>query len=152
MPGFRLIKRIARLSGHERRLLAEASLCLAAASTATLLLPFRRLAALMSASRPARPLAVPDRANAIRDVTTAVARAAPRMPFRAVCLQQAIAAQWMLRRRGIETSVQFGARFTDGELQAHAWVIDGGATIIGGSSEPYGALAAFPPMASGGRD
>lgn len=149
---FGRIRGAARLSKHERRLLAEAALCLAAARITTLLLPFRRVARLMSAARQAHRVPTLDRATAIRDVTRAVARAAPRMPFRAVCVQQAIAAQHMLRRRGVETTVQFGARFAEGRLEAHAWVTDAGTTIMGDTPEPFGALAAFPPVTPGALD
>jgi hypothetical protein len=130
----------------EAGLLAEAALCLAVARAATLILPFRWLAASMSAARPARPLSPEQRVAAIGRVTEAVGRAARHVPFRAVCLQQAIVAQYMLRRRGIETSVQFGARFEGDELEAHAWVTDAGTIVIGARPKPYGALAAFPPV------
>jgi hypothetical protein len=139
---------LARLSRGEAGLLGEAALCLTVARAATLVLPFRWLAASMSAARPPRPLVPEQRAAMISSVAEAIGRAARHMPFRAVCLQQAIAAQYMLRRRGIETSVQFGARFEGEEFQAHAWVTDAGAIVIGGTSAPYGALAAFPPVKS----
>ncbi|MFZ2007285.1 MAG: lasso peptide biosynthesis B2 protein [Stellaceae bacterium] len=148
MPVFRLIRRVARLSRGEAGLLAEAVLCLTVARVATVLLPFRRLAMLMSAARPPHPFDPEERAAMIRSVAQATGRAARHMPFRAVCLQQAIAAQYMLRRRGIETSVQFGARFAGEELQAHAWVADAGTIVIGETPALYGALAAFPPVKS----
>ena len=125
--------------------MVEATLCLAVARAATLVLPFRWLAKLMSAARPVRSLDTERRKAATVDVARAVGRVARHMPFRAVCLQQAIAVQYMLRRRGVETSVQFGARFERGELDAHAWVTDGGAIVIGRTPVPYGALATFPP-------
>ncbi len=148
LPVFHPVGRLARLSRGEAGLLAEATLCLAVARAATLVLPFRRLAASMSAARPPRSLSPKERAATISSVVQAIGRAARHMPFRAVCLQQAIAAQYMLRRRGIETSVQFGARFKGEELQAHAWVTDAGFIVIGETSAPYGALAAFPPVKS----
>lgn len=148
MSVFHRIVRLARLPRGEVGLLAEATLCLAVARAATLVLPFRWLTKLMSAARPIRPLDAERRKAAIVDVARAVGRAARHMPFRAVCLQQAIAAQHMLRWRGVETSVQFGARLEGGALDAHAWVTDAGAIVIGRTPVPYGALAAFPPVES----
>lgn len=148
MQVFRRIGRLARLSRGEAALLTEAALSLAAARVVTLVLPFRRLAASMSAVRSPRSLRPGERAAMIASVAQAISRVAGHLPFRTVCLQQAIAAQYMLRRRGIETRVQFGARFADGQLQAHAWVTDAGSIVIGRTAVPYGALAAFPPAKS----
>jgi hypothetical protein len=51
-----------------------------------------------------------------------VAAAARHSPFGASCLNQSIALQHMLRRRGIETELRIGARKSDGRLKAHAWL------------------------------
>jgi len=60
----------------------------------------------------------------------AVARAADRLPWHPTCLRQAIAAQRMLRRRGIACRVHLGiSRASSSE--AHAWVTVDGRTVIG---------------------
>lgn len=65
-------------------------------------------------------------------VRLAVRRAAGRAPFRAVCLQQAVAAALMLRRRGRPVEVHFGvARGKDRALSAHAWSICAGLVVTG---------------------
>lgn len=62
-----------------------------------------------------------------------VRKVALRAPFRAVCLPQAMAAQWMLRRRGIPSRVVFGTRRRAGsEFEFHAWLRVGPETILGG--------------------
>lgn len=67
-----------------------------------------------------------------------VAVIAKAMPFRAVCLQQAIATRRMLRRRGIAACVNLGMSssaikepIADHARSAHAWVV-AGKTIING--------------------
>ena len=45
-----------------------------------------------------------------REVGRIVRKVASCMPFHAVCLPQAMAAQWMLRRRGISSRLIFGVR------------------------------------------
>lgn len=79
-----------------------------------------------------------DRRFAAQCVGHAVAVMAERVPFRAVCLQQSIATQRMLRRRGIEAEIRFGVRLDAGRLgrpsdpdAAHAWVVAGGLVVNG---------------------
>ena len=56
------------------------------------------------------------------------------VPFPAVCLPQAMALQWMLRRRGVESRLTFGARrkANGPNLDFHAWLTVGGECVIGG--------------------
>ena len=83
----------------------------------------------------------PDRADEIGWIVAAVAR---RVPFRAVCLQQAMAASRMLRRRAISAEVRLGVnpdavrRGVESRGQgrnlpasAHAWVVCQGRVIVG---------------------
>ena len=59
--------------------------------------------------------------------------AAVRLPFRAVCLPQAMTARWMLARRGIKTRLFIGARAVDGPTSHafHAWLMLGSVCITG---------------------
>jgi hypothetical protein len=72
---------------------------------------------------------------------------AKRLPFKAVCLPQALAARWMLRRRGIEAQIVIGARKgNDGKtVDLHAWTIADGAVVTGA-----GELPSFRPLAQFG--
>jgi hypothetical protein len=56
----------------------------------------------------------------------AVARRAPRRP---TCLAQALAVGWLLRRRGIATTLRFGVRRQEGVFAAHAWLECAGQAI-----------------------
>ena len=74
---------------------------------------------------------------------------ARRMPFRALCLQQAIAVKRMLARRDLEATVLFGVSreaadraSQDAGPAAHAWV-KVGATVVNGDAN----LAKFTVVA-----
>lgn len=67
-----------------------------------------------------------------RKVGRVVARVAEFVPFEAVCLPQAMAAQWMLRRRGIGSRLFYGFRRRPGsDLELHAWLTTDGEGVVG---------------------
>lgn len=86
-----------------------------------------------------QPLPVPaNRAGAqlklARELSRIVRRTARHAPFRALCLPRAIAAQWMLRRRGVRSRLVFGVRRSaapDPALEFHAWLIAAGEIVMG---------------------
>lgn len=74
-----------------------------------------------------------ERAAEVGRVVAAVAR---RLPWRADCLPQAIAAQRMLRRRRLPTRLVVGARAggapgEDVTMALHAWLVHGDRVVIG---------------------
>jgi len=87
------------------------------------------------------------------DVKTAVRRASRVAPFRAVCLQQAVAASVLLRRRGLASEIHFGVARPDrssgqpgDSLTAHAWTTCAGETVTGGANkEGFVPIAIFVP-------
>ncbi len=116
---------------------------LALASLLIAILSFRRIAAIAAIRRSATA-ATPTQARAIERVVAAWGR---RVPWRAVCFQQGLAAQLMLRRRGLVAALYYGAaRDETGQLIAHVWVRSGAVDVIGcEGAERYGLLAVFPP-------
>jgi len=133
-------RRLVRLDGHSRALLLEAVLWLALARVAVRIVPFpqiaRRLGAFTSpadglpAGAPPNPL--PAEALLAKEIGWAVTRAARHVPFKAVCLPQALAAKMMLRRRGIGGVLYFGiARDAAGSIEAHAWLLASGVEVTG---------------------
>ena len=59
-------------------------------------------------------------------------RAARHVPFKAVCLPQAMAARVMLKRRGVASVMHFGAaRGQEKPLDAHAWLDAAGVEVTG---------------------
>jgi hypothetical protein len=149
---FRAIGKFRRLSRRDRRLFAEALVLLALATAAIRFLPFRTVGRL--ASRPLRnPVADPaSEAELIRAVRRAVLGCARRVPWSAVCFPQGLAAQWMLRRRGIPATLYFGAENhrTKG-LNAHVWVRVGAQGVVGTENAAgFAPLAEFPPAPDAG--
>ncbi len=94
----------------------------------------RRLGAFVPPSDP-RALAVRARtpqAALAQEVGWAVTRAARHVPFKAVCLPQAMAARVMLKRRGVASVMHFGAaRGQEKALDAHAWLDAAGVEVTG---------------------
>lgn len=95
-----------------------------------------------------------------RKVARVVRRVARHVPFRAVCLPQAMAAQWMLRRRGISSRLFFGARRRlrpatappedrpASGMDFHAWLTVGDTCVLGGAErDTYVALPPFDHVA-----
>ena len=134
--------RFARLERSRRSLLLEAACWLLLARLILLLLPFRRIAArlgrMLPPSNPDNPSRGAERldeeAELARNIGWAVSRAAANVPFRAVCLPQAIAARIMLERRGIESVLRLGTALPDRDhprLRAHAWLDAAGQKITG---------------------
>ena len=86
-----------------------------------------------------------------RKAARVVRRVAHHVPFPAVCLPQAMALQWMLRRRGVESRLVLGARrraHCPG-LDFHAWLTVGGECVIGGGEiETYVTLPPFDGIGS----
>jgi len=129
--------------------MVEASLLLGISRLLVLFIPFgrwRKSLGVISArpqqtdERIAVDTATQIRARAIgRQVT----RAAHKVPFRAVCLPQAMAARWMLARRGIETQLYVGARKSekDRAFDFHAWLMLGDDCLTG--QEERAAFNAF---------
>lgn len=135
----RLIRRLWRVENRRRALAAEAVAYLLAARLSLILVPFPRLArhlgTLVSPGDPRAGMTgpyAPSHTQLAREIGWAVTSAARYVPFRAVCLPQALAAQAMLRRRGVHSVMHFGAaRGPEKPLYAHAWLDAAGVHVTG---------------------
>jgi hypothetical protein len=134
------LSRLHRLGRERRGLLIEAASALALACAAVAFLPFRRAIRLGSVAPE------PRRSGGVSDCAWAVEAAARRLPLRAVCIQKGLALQRMLRRRGFDARLHYGARNEPpGKLHAHVWVSVEGDVVMGGSERPdFAELAVFP--------
>jgi hypothetical protein len=122
-------------------LLAEAGVAMLAASLAVRLMPFDRLARGIERTSPS--LAEADAATAywIRRSVRAWGR---RLPWRAKCFEQGLAASWMLRRRKLGYSLHYGAANRPRGIDAHVWVTSGDQPVVGHESrDEFAALARF---------
>lgn len=122
---------------------AEALVALIIASILIAFFDFRRIAAIAARAPKAAPTALPAVAG---EIAWAIAAWGRRVPWRAVCFQQGLAAQFMLRRRRLAATLHYGARRdADGQIAAHVWVRSGRVDVIGcDGAEAYGLLAVFP--------
>jgi hypothetical protein len=136
----RLLRRFGQVDNRRRGLLAEAVTYLFAARLALIFIPFPRLARHLGTFVPptdprvlqTKAVATDGQALLAEDIGWAVTRAARYVPFRAVCLPQAMAARVMLRRRGVESVMHFGAaKGTEKPLDAHAWLDAAGVEVTG---------------------
>ena len=146
---------VVRMSGARRWLMAEATLWLALAWLALVVLPFRRIAAHLGESltpaeavaRMAEAPAADEARTIVRDIGWAVRGAAAHLPFPARCLQQALAAKCMLRRRRITGTLHLGVATRQGPggtMRAHAWLDAAGVEVTGGPiSSEYTEVACF---------
>jgi hypothetical protein len=147
-PAINLARKLWRLSWSDRLMLLEAIFWLALAALAIAVLPFAHIGRL--ALFPVCGQAPPQqrRLAESRRVRWAVVASARRVPWRAMCFQQGLAAQFMLRRRGIPSVLSYGVALDKRRgLSAHVWVRDRNVDVIGGEiASRYAVLATFPPQ------
>lgn len=88
-----------------------------------------------------------------RAVARRVAYVAGRLPWHSTCLVRAVAGMLLLRRRGIAGGIiRFGVKREGGALAAHAWLLLGEETLLGGEEAgAYVPLADIGPRAGEGR-
>lgn len=137
---------------HDLPLLLEAAAELIAAGLVIRWLPFREI--LRRAGRAERePLAGTANRQAICDrVKWAICACASRLPWRPLCFPQGLAAQRMLRRRGVPSIFYYGAQIENEGMSAHVWVCDQGRVIVGGRVPPdMRVLLQAPPATTPGR-
>ena len=132
--------RFSRLSRKDRILTYEAAVTLWFARLWLVLMPFRKVAEKLGTSYPAatpNSMLAPtsNEQDAIAEqVGEAVRRASKNVPYKAVCIQQAVAAKIMLARRGIPSVMHFGVGRTDDEhekMRAHAWLATANVEVTG---------------------
>ncbi len=82
----------------------------------------------------------------VKRVRWAVRTAARRLPWRAVCFHQGLAAQQLLCRAGVPAELHYGvAKSASQDLEAHVWVTANGCTVVGGETKDrFTLLAIFP--------
>jgi hypothetical protein len=127
-------RKIWNLSAADKWLHCLALLSLTSASLALLVLPAHRLA-----SPSLKPHGQVEHAslavlNQSVHIGQTVERIARRCFWKPVCLPQAIATAWLLKRRGISFEVLLGVKDAFPTLEAHAWVEVGNTIIVGGDN------------------
>ena len=135
------LRRLGRISRAQRGLLLRAVATLAVASAAIAMLPFKRAVGFGLVSLGSRSGGL-----TVKDCVWAVEAAARRVPWRAMCFEQGLAAQRILRKSGIDAVLHYGARHSpfSNKLEAHVWVSVGGETVLGGEEAGFNEIATFP--------
>lgn len=142
------VVRLYSLNAEQRRLLLRAACVLSGASAAVALLPFKRAIAFGCVE------AIPGARLSVSDCVWAVETAAKRLPWRAMCIEQGLAVQRMLRRAGVAAVLHYGARHepASAKLEAHVWVSVCDETIVGGcEAADFAEIAAYPKAKARGR-
>lgn len=91
----------------------------------------------------------PSQLEVIKTVKSAINMAIRNVPWRSVCLDQAIAAKWMLKRRKINSALYFGVlpnekREPSRPIDAHAWLMASKSVIVtGNTSTNFSVIAVF---------
>lgn len=143
------LKRLVRLSWSDRLLLAEAGFWLAAARSAVIVLPFRVLARRLGTHMAESPDG--DGPSDLSRIGWAIRAVAARTPWRSMCLEQALAAKGMLRRRGIPNTLYLGVSPPRPDVRpspfAHAWLRSGRVHVTGGANvSAYGVVSSFADL------
>ncbi len=131
-----------------RMLTAEAIVYLSIARLALTLVPFGRLTWFFERPTRRTELTGDARSRARKEVRSVIFGLHQRRPGATTCFHRAIAAQAMLRRRGVSTTLYYGATTlpTRG-LATHAWVQDGPEGVVGhitARNDQYHVLARYP--------
>ncbi|MCG6656324.1 lasso peptide biosynthesis B2 protein [Halomonas campisalis] len=138
-----------RLTGNRKQLLGEAALLLPAAWFLVRALPFRWWSSRLGTSVPGEvdPAQAAFDARSL-DITWALKAINRRVGGRFTCLMLAMAAQWMLNRRGISSSLVLGTcnELNDRQeldFKAHAWLRVGSHTVLGQHGGRFTAVTSF---------
>lgn len=123
-------RKLLALRGSERRDLVLALLVVAVVRLALWLVPLGSLLRLLErVPAPRQRVASdPSPAHLLWSV-----RAASRWVPRATCLTQALAARWLLARRGFDAVLRIGVTRSESGIQGHAWLERDGRVLIGGA-------------------
>lgn len=140
------LRKFLQRSWAERLLLLEAALMVSLAGLALHTVPFCRLIRLAGAPQTETPSEVePQHTVQVRRVGWAIRVVVRQFPWECTCLAQALAARWLLARRGIAATLYLGVRRNPhGAPSAHAWVRSGALYVTGGAGHrQYQVIATF---------
>jgi len=131
---------------YKRFLLFEAILFLLLARVALHWFPFNVIAWFMNRQAKQPQLQGEARELLINVVRWSILRATRILPGKTVCFPRALAAQAMLRRRRVGTTLYYGAvTQTEKGLTSHVWVQDGRSGVIGlRAAHGYKTIARYP--------
>ena len=149
-------QKLKELSGFERGLLWRSIILLPIIHIALSTLGYARLCGLIEKITPLKRSSPQKSESEIIEQARKTARmvsiAARYGLFRATCLRRSLLIWWFLRGQGIRSTICFGVRTNDRQLEAHAWVEINGMVISewDGTYMGYQALGAELPTTRSG--
>jgi len=121
----------------------EALLFLVVSRMLVRLLTFKKIVALLLPDQGKGVIAEPELIASVRWALNGWSR---RVPFRAKCYEQGLAACMMLRRRKRAVQLTYGVRNFENRLVAHIWVKSGSQGVVGSENQSdFAALVQYPP-------
>jgi hypothetical protein len=140
------LSKFLRLSSLEKRILIQVAFLLGAIKLGLMLLPFRTVRRLLHGPGE-EPITGPHEGDYQRQVVWATTVAGRYLLGDGACLTQALAVEWLLRRRGIPAYLHMGVLKDEAQrLRAHAWVENNGTVVIGDLGTE---LSKYKPIAPG---
>jgi hypothetical protein len=125
------IRKLLGLSSSDKLLLVESMAMLSLIKVGLWLLPFRTLRRLLVKHEESSAVKAEDE-QLIRNVTGSIKKIGLSLPLFKNCLNQALAAQVLLNRRGQRVKLCIGVARQDGEeFQAHAWLESHDRIVLG---------------------
>jgi len=127
-------------------LFAEAWCFLAMARCMLVFLPFKKVVPFLCKVTTATVTNIENDNAIFTRISLAISRGSYYSPWRAKCLEQALAAKMMLKRRGYSNTIYFGIHKseTSQKIKAHAWLETNGVIITGGNNlEQYTVISSF---------
>lgn len=131
---YKRLKKFISLTFSDKCILLESYIMLGYGRFMVLMFPFNRIKSLLEKDldKMSDGSGINDKTNIVKQVKWCVGIMSRHTPWKSNCYAQAIAAQNMLRRRGIPGTVYFGvAKEDDKTLSAHAWLICGDICVTG---------------------
>jgi len=144
------LRTLSQLRWRDRWLLAQALVLIPCLGLLLKAVTFQRLARVLGALSSARVDRSVSAAPEARTVADVVGMASRHTLIANTCLHRSLALWWLLRRRGFDCQLRFGARKSGGRFEAHAWVEHEG-TAIGvdrSTSDDFAPIAWFPARTS----
>jgi hypothetical protein len=114
---------LSKLSASELRIVGEAALMLPLTAAGLRIVGLQAWKGLLTRTSGRTPAPRQPMAHQAQAVARTVGRVVRRFPYRPSCLHHSIVLWWLLRRRGISSSVEVGVRRESESLHAHAWVV-----------------------------
>jgi hypothetical protein len=133
-----------KISGFEQILIIEAICLLVVARLMVFWIPFRWTALVLQKQQVVKYRGL-ESSNVVKQIIWGLQVAIRHIPWNAKCLEQAIAGNIMLARRGILSTLYLGlAKDKKDNLSAHAWLQSGSKIVVGGRREnPFKVICKF---------